>query len=600
MVRRIASYGSPHFLNYILGRVLTPDTGEIDGFIQSLRGQKDSLTSCLVLHNNFINDRTVRKVDVGCKPVQSPMFIILFFRLVLQQQLNIERKDLSNRRKCQEGTRVEIRQIIIDALRSDKSPNIVWLRGVAGSGKSTIATSIEDYFRSVSQLGAFLKFERNKSNPNSVIRELAYNLALFDSSMSAHVIETVEKEMDIASALLSHQFEQLLRVPLTSTINSYTKPRGETENVIIVLDALDECGTPEDRKELMKLLQDEFKRLPRTFRFLITSRPELDIERSLSRFPDSVYTIELDYTSNDSKNEVRSYLDVEMRRVFDESEQLIPEEKTWVSSLDVLSEVAGGLFIWASTAVRIVETSTFKADALEDLVSDTRNLPGATLGNLYATVLSNSGIFKDTRAKERFGPLMSLLLLSKEPLAIQTIDKFLDFPTKQSSEYILSKLRSVLSYTPGEPVRLLHTSFSDYLQSPLQASEPWHIDIPGAECNLARRCISVMEAGLHFNICNLETSFVRNDDVPDLIKRIEDSIPSHLDYACTYWSHHLAGAPFDPFLSDAVSAFAYHHLLFWLEVMSLKGFNFGVGNSSIRIDVVHALSRAASWMVSSH
>ena len=94
-------------------------------------------------------------------------------------------------------------------------------------------------------------------------------------------------------------------------------------------------------------------------------------------------------------------------------------------------------------------------------------------------------------------------------------------------------------------------------------------------------------------MCDLDTSFVLNEDVAGLVERVKHNIPPHLEYACTYWSQHLVEAMTGDALLEAVSAFAYRRLLFWLEVMSLVKLR-------IRIDGVHALSRAASWTVSSY
>ena len=96
-----------------------------------------------------------------------------------------------------------------------------------------------------------------------------------------------------------------------------------------------------------------------------------------------------------------------------------------------------------------------------------------------------------------------------------------------------------------------------------------------------------MEDLLRFNICDLTSSFVRNDAVPDLTERIESCIPSHLEYACAYWSHHLCEAPYSPELLIKLSDFAYSRLLFWFEVLSLMG-SFG--------RAIHALFEAVTWL----
>ena len=187
---------------------------------------------------------------------------------------------------------------------SETGPNMVWLHGVAGSGKSTIATSIEDYFRDIFQLGAFLKFERGKSNPSSVIREIAFNLSLFDASIGSSILEHVEKDKKVASALLSRQFEELLLHPLDGIAKPGSERSMNQEMVIIVIDGLDECGSPHDRKDLMRLFSNEFTKLPSFIRFFITSCLEPGIINALTHQSDSVHEVVLDYTSDTSQHDV--------------------------------------------------------------------------------------------------------------------------------------------------------------------------------------------------------------------------------------------------------------------------------------------------------
>ena len=509
---------------------------------------------------------------------------------VLRQQLDIQKIQTASRCACLEGTRVAIRRQIIDILTSETGPNIVWLHGVAGCGKSTIATSIEDYLRSISQLGAFLKFERGKSDPNSVIREIAFNLAMYDSSIGSNILKHVKKDRAIASAILSRQFEELLFRPLQNIAKLRSERSGGQEAVIIVIDALDECGSPDDRKDLIRLLRDEFKRLPSFVRFLITSRPEPDIVNALSHQSDSVYETVVDYTSDTSHHDVFLFLLAEMPKIVDECPRIqLPVDWKWDEKMKALSKVAGGLFIWAATAIKFVSSSDNPFSTLKHLISNSRL---SILDELYATVLRDSGIsWSKESSRARFSAVLSVLLFGKAPLSDDDIDGLFSFLPDEPSDLILRRLRSVLSYTPGEPARLFHASFSDYLQSPDRANDPWFIDISNAKSQLAERCFVVMEVRLHFNICALETSFVLNEDVPDIEDRVKVGIPPYVEYACAYWSHHLVEAPTGPSLIDAVSKFAYGQLLFWFEAMSLT--------EKFRVNATRALSTAASWTVSS-
>ena len=92
---------------------------------------------------------------------------------------------------------------------------------------------------------------------------------------------------------------------------------------------------------------------------------------------------------------------------------------------------------------------------------------------------------------------------------------------------------------------------------------------------LSLACFRLMRNGLKFNICDLETSCLRNRDVKDMSKRIEAKITGSLLYSCRFWAFHLRDAMTNRYaqgvLLGEVKEFFDVRLLFWLEVMSLTG-----------------------------
>ncbi|KAL5521305.1 hypothetical protein ACEPAG_9228 [Sanghuangporus baumii] len=549
-----------------LTRVLDSSSGQkVDEFERALESFKQKIDSGLVLHTAIVSMRTSQGMN----------------DISLLQRLNPTSMDGFHRSECLPGTRTEIRAQIIDWIFSDTKQNIFWLYGVAGSGKSTVSTTVASHFRDMSRLGAFLFFERGKSEPSSVIRTIAYKLALFDSSIGTSILSEIENDKDIATASPLHQFRKLLLQPLLGLESLPLEP------VMIILDALDECGTTESRRSLMELFRNEFPKLPNVFRFLITSRQEADIDKVFSSRPDTVHGESLDYTSTTSKSDVSLYLRMEMRKAVEEQVE-IPEDWHWDENMELLGKAAGGLFIWASTAVRMVKDSDNPFYRLDGLVSDSRSLSWFGLDELYATVLASSGIdWSDARSRDRFGKVFALILLSKVPLPSKTIDGILGFSSLEPSLLILSRLRSLITYSPGGPVSLLHASFSDYLTSCERSSKPWDIDIDEAKRLIIDRCFIVMGGLLRFNICDLESSSVYHDYVPGLEDRVKTRIPSHLIYTCGLWAPHLLDVPFSPELGGKLSDFAHRHLLFWFEVLSLVKVFGHVASCT--------LSAAASW-----
>lgn len=88
--------------------------------------------------------------------------------------------------------------------------------------------------------------------------------------------------------------------------------------------------------------------------------------------------------------------------------------------------------------------------------------------------------------------------------------------------------------------------------------------------NLALGCLDAMNL-LHFNICQLKTSYLPNNAVPDLQNKIKSSIPEALQYACRFWSHHISPVPSSPLLLERVQIVLEERFLFWLEVLSVLG-----------------------------
>lgn len=337
------------------------------------------------------------------------------------------------------------------------------------------------------------------------------------------------------------------------------------EPVVIVLDALDEYGTSQERTELVKVLA-KLSELPKNFRFLLTSRPEHDIQNTLYSLPD-VKHIEL--TPTESREDVQLYLHQAMLDAFapDELEQF-PESWSWEERMKVLGEAADGLFIWASTAVKIVSGAIDKFACLEILTSNAKERDRrVSLDVLYTTALEAS-IGRAERTKERFRQILSLILFGRnmEHFTDNIIDGILGFP----SANILSRLRSLIVYEHGKPIRFYHTSFREFLTSSDQGGD-WFISTENTKTALALRCFGVMGDSLHFNMGELKTSFLPNRDVDGLDERISRIFSQHLLYVCRTWAQHLRNAPISKPLHRCLSEFVYNQLLYWFEVLSLIG-----------------------------
>ena len=207
-----------------------------------------------------------------------------------------------DRPHCLKNTRVSIRKEIDDWAQSTTSPNVFLLLGGAGTGKSTISTTIAEEYRRNDSLGCHLFFIREKSNPAIALPTIAYKLAEY----SLPVAEAIERHLrdvgELSSATLRSKFEFLLRKPLSEAAAKISSP------VLIVLDAMDECGNHETRRSLLEVLRDGLPTLPPNFRFIISSRPENDIHAFTSLHPSKVKTFNLDFQEEESKHDIFTYI----------------------------------------------------------------------------------------------------------------------------------------------------------------------------------------------------------------------------------------------------------------------------------------------------
>src|SRR5882762_6892035 len=175
--------------------------------------------------------------------------------------------DASRRNRCLPNTRTHVLEFIVNWVNDSASQqNTLWLYGMAGSGKSTLSTTIASIFNHSGHLGAFLFFDRDvteRNDPAIVFRTLAYQLASSNPKIGQAIRGVVEKNSNIWISPLRLQFLRLLLDPLSTL-------KHQTDTIIVVLDGLDECGTAREREELLEVLTTDFIWLPFSMRTIIT------------------------------------------------------------------------------------------------------------------------------------------------------------------------------------------------------------------------------------------------------------------------------------------------------------------------------------------
>ncbi|KIK24647.1 hypothetical protein PISMIDRAFT_645301 [Pisolithus microcarpus 441] len=144
----------------------------------------------------------------------------------------------------------------------------------------------------------------------------------------------------------------------------------------------------------------------------------------------------------------------------------------------------------------------------------------------------------------------------------------------------------------GSVVRPLHASFYDFLTDE-KRSGVYFVGGSSIHGLLAFASLHTLCHDLKFNICGLESSYLKNADVVDLQERVNKNISGSLSYSCQNWAHHLQKTNFDSTLAALVKDIVgCEKLLFWLEALSLlNGLGYATGALPIVITWLEALAQ---------
>jgi hypothetical protein len=235
-----------------------------------------------------------------------------------------------------------------------------------------------------------------------------------------------------------------------------------------------------------------------------------------------------------------------------------------------LIERAAGLFIWAKTTIAFIAENQGNPEKKLQLILEGELGKGReTIDGLYRQILhfAFKGAGDDTL--ELFKAVVGTIAAAKMPIHHNDLKYFIgkeDTEDDRQIGVVLHKLSSVISKGKDGLLHIRHLSFIEFLHDIKRCPE-FFIDQSQHRRNLALVCLRLMNRDLKFNICGLESSHRRNDDMKKSMP-----IPAHLSYPCRFWAEHLEeddNKHDRRTLLKEMRDFLYNRFLFWLEVLSL-------------------------------
>lgn len=524
---------------------------------------------------------------------------------------------------CLEGTRRDILHRIQDWAESPAGEVIFWLHGMAGTGKTSVSLTVANALSTrqpfaegrdppVSAfLGASFFFKQGDATRNGTktfFPTLAQCLAQGFPDLKTQIADSVAKNLQIGSKAPLQQLDGLVVKPLLVLDENTLMP----VRLVIVVDALDECVSQKEVRDLIGMLEALEVLHQVQIRVLITSRRDDHILKAFGKLPDTMYRHSVldkvqSTAEEDGMDDITRYLTHTLARIADDYDV----EPDWIDedSIARLGKQADGLFIYAATICRFLDSEDFededsRQERLDQIFEGGEEVdaPQNKVDEMYLKVLSFPHLAKSTQVtKTRFydtaKKILGFITVFFKPVSASSLSSLLQLE-KEELYKTLRRLHAVLDVRqdPDAPVGVVHLSFRDFLLDEERSSDlAFRVEEAVMHRAVFDRCLDLMQQGLSEDMCGLVLPGHLASDVPQSV--VDRGVPQYLQYACRYWADHLEKLSGDERrgagLADGgpVHVFVAEKLLFWLEAMSL------IGEMSAAVVILDGLGRMVdvSW-----
>ncbi|EUC60537.1 WD40-repeat protein (notchless protein), related protein, putative [Rhizoctonia solani AG-3 Rhs1AP] len=468
-------------------------------------------------------------------------------------------------RACIDGTREAILNRIVAWTQSqDNSESFMWISGQAGMGKTSVATSLCDRLDRIGALAGCFFCQRdnpNTSDPLQLINNLVHEIAMQCPAYAYEASYAIRANRKLCTSHLRLRYEGLIKAPLEK-LKSLSMPK----TLVVVIDALDECGEHSIRQKILDKLHDMSRLVP-WLKVVFTSQPEGSIHRYFTKNCTNEIIIHLQ--TYDASEDIRVYIEEQLGE--------LAQSKHWPQgSLDQLCAGTQGVFLWAVRATHYIQASTLPSLLCLRKVLENRKSPVTDhFDALYTRVLMTAMNNYEDDVLEAYSRCIGAILATSQRgnLTIAGLQHLLLVASRidgRTLERIMMDLGPLLIVTDGQYARFYHSSFKDYITDRSRSSD-FSINVEEYEVEPAECCFKVMQQDLRFNICELKSSSLLNNQVSDLKLQVHSHITPALKYACIHWIDHFIASPNQNLVNSLKRFLEGPRFMYWIEVLSLLG-----------------------------
>ena len=353
--------------------------------------------------------------------------------------------------RFQEGTREWAFDRVQNWLDDRRSQNrVMVISGNAGMGKSVIAAVICKRMQEAGRLSGshFCQYNNVRyRKPQLMIQSLACHLSHALPEYKQALVEQLSRNLgtDLNNMVVEELFSLLFKEPLSAV--------GDPgKNMLMVIDGLDETEC-QGRNEVLDVIANQFCKLPIWIRFLVTTRPALNIAEKLKHLK----PLELKSDGEENLKDVRVFCLKRLRHVVK-----LANVDEFVERLVLKSE---GLMLYAHfflLSITANESIFHEGDLSSCLPLGISSVYHSYFKRLERELLKELDI-----KEENFLNLLSAMTAAREPLPVGFVSKVLvpgiDSPLARRK--VVRALSSVSALLPirDDCLHVIHKSVKDWL-----------------------------------------------------------------------------------------------------------------------------------------
>ncbi|KAF2860984.1 hypothetical protein K470DRAFT_270216 [Piedraia hortae CBS 480.64] len=478
---------------------------------------------------------------------------------------------------CLDGTRVHIKQRILDWATTSNDQRVFWLSGKAGTGKSTIARTIAHELGEQGFLVGSFFFKRDRgelSRARSLFPTITRQMANFIPSIAHKIAAASHGSPPVNERPLTSQFDTLIKEPLSGYSTGLA-----TDVRVIVIDALDECEDWRAIDHAMTLWPRLIAHTSMNLRVFVTSRSDDKIGSKLGQLgPHDLQHEKLESLQTSTiKKDLTIYCLDELRKLREESKHELSYDElgdSWPGEevVNKLVEISHPLFIAASTIFRDISNSPRRR--VRQWVDQLSFTGSRALTEIYLDILNRAARHNEEWA-DQFHQVIKPIALLHFPLTIPALTDLLGDGDNMAVPNALKPLSSVIEFPSGKDlkagsratVRIYHESFRASLVDPtLKGKSPFWIEKGETHATLLNKCIGLLKNKLSRDVCKQQDLGTERKFVS--VEHVSEHIPESVQYACRNWVHHVVHSSQTIQDGGQVDRFLREFFLVWTEAMA--------------------------------